>query len=79
MSLEPLSPQAVESMVLEMSGTAIAAESLADRLYEETEGNPFFLMEIIKSLFEAQQIVLEAVVCQLPVNSQSVWKRLQLS
>ncbi len=32
---------------------------LAGRLYRETEGNPFFLMEIVKALFEMGVIHLE--------------------
>jgi ABC-type oligopeptide transport system substrate-binding subunit/DNA-binding SARP family transcriptional activator len=51
--LPPLSPQAVEAMVVEMSGAGAAVTSLAERLYRETEGNPFYLMEIVKALFEA--------------------------
>jgi ABC-type oligopeptide transport system substrate-binding subunit/DNA-binding SARP family transcriptional activator len=59
LSLEPLSPQAVEALVAEMSGAGEAVVPLARRLYAETEGNPFFLMEIIKALFETQWITLE--------------------
>jgi oligopeptide transport system substrate-binding protein len=37
---------------MEMSGAGDSALPLAQRLYSETRGNPFFLMEIVKSLFE---------------------------
>jgi ABC-type oligopeptide transport system substrate-binding subunit/DNA-binding SARP family transcriptional activator len=59
LSLGPLSLQAVETLVAEMAGAGRATRPLARRLYQETEGNPFFLMEIVKALFETQRIVLE--------------------
>jgi len=54
-----LSREAVETMIVEMSGAGEAVLPLAERLYEETEGNPFFLMEIVKALFEKGLIRLE--------------------
>ncbi len=59
LNLEALSPQAVEALVAEMSGAGEAVMPLARRLYRETEGNPFFLMEMIRVLFEARRITLE--------------------
>jgi predicted ATPase len=50
---------AVERMIAEMSGAGGAVQTLAQRLYQETEGNPFFLMEIVKALFETDVICLE--------------------
>jgi ABC-type oligopeptide transport system substrate-binding subunit/DNA-binding SARP family transcriptional activator len=57
--LPRLTSEAVEAMVVEMSGAGNAALPLAGRLYRETEGNPFFLMEIVKALFEAGMVHLE--------------------
>jgi ABC-type oligopeptide transport system substrate-binding subunit/DNA-binding SARP family transcriptional activator len=57
--LSRLSPVAVEAMMVEMSGMGEKVVPLAARLYQETEGNPFFLMEIVKALFEAGAIHLE--------------------
>ena len=57
--LSRLSPADVEAMVVEMSGAGEAAVPLAKRLYRETEGNPFFLIEIIKALFDMGTIRLE--------------------
>jgi len=59
--LAGLSPQAIEAMVVEMSGSGEEVAPLARRLYEETEGNPFFLIEIAKALFEAGLVSLEGV------------------
>jgi adenylate cyclase len=58
-NLASLSPQAVEALVIEMSGRGETVVPLARRLYEETEGNPFFLLESIKALFEANLVRLE--------------------
>ncbi|MCK4299249.1 MAG: hypothetical protein KAX80_06945, partial [Planctomycetes bacterium] len=60
--LSRLSPAAVETMVVEMSGAGEAVAPLAARLYQETEGNPFFLMEIVKALFETSVVRLEEQV-----------------
>ncbi len=53
-----LPPQAVETLVVKMSGAGEAVLPLAKRLHRETEGNPFFLMEIVKALFETGAICL---------------------
>jgi predicted ATPase len=58
LSLNALSAEVVETLVLEMSGVGIAVVPLARRLYEETEGNPFYLMETVKALFEKDTIQL---------------------
>lgn len=57
--LQRLAPTAVEALVEEMSGRGVASLPLARRLYHETEGNPFFLMEIIKALFQNHSLYLE--------------------
>jgi ABC-type oligopeptide transport system substrate-binding subunit/DNA-binding SARP family transcriptional activator len=57
--LSRLSPADGEAMVVEMSGAGEAVLPLARRLYQETEGNPFFLMEIVKALFETGVVRLE--------------------
>jgi ABC-type oligopeptide transport system substrate-binding subunit/DNA-binding SARP family transcriptional activator len=57
--LSRLSPEAIEAMVAEMSGAGEAVAPLARRLYQETEGNPFYLMEIVKALFETGAAHLE--------------------
>ncbi|HEY66305.1 MAG TPA: AAA family ATPase, partial [Caldilineae bacterium] len=57
--LSRLSPAAIETLVVEMSGAGEAVMPLAARLYREAEGNPFFTMEIIKSLFETGVIRVE--------------------
>ena len=56
--LPRLSIEAVETMIVEMSGAGEMVQPLARRLHRETEGNPFFLMETIKALFEADAVRL---------------------
>jgi ABC-type oligopeptide transport system substrate-binding subunit len=60
--LPRLSPEALQAIVVEMSGAGEAVVPLARRLYRETEGNPFFLTEIVKALFEIDAVRLEGGV-----------------
>ena len=59
LELPRLTHDSVITIVQEMSGAGDAARPLAERLYRETEGNPFFLMELIKALFETGVIQLK--------------------
>jgi DNA-binding SARP family transcriptional activator/predicted ATPase len=56
LSLFPLSAAAVASLIEQVSGAGEAAQPLAERLYRETEGNPFYLIQTLKALFEAGTI-----------------------
>ena len=58
-NLHDLSAENIETMIVKMSGDCDAAAPLSHRLYQETEGNPFFLMETIKGLFESGTIHVE--------------------
>jgi ABC-type oligopeptide transport system substrate-binding subunit/DNA-binding SARP family transcriptional activator len=58
LTLAGLSPQATESLLLQMSGGGDAVLPVAHRLYMETEGNPLFLTESIKALFETGLLTL---------------------
>jgi ABC-type oligopeptide transport system substrate-binding subunit/DNA-binding SARP family transcriptional activator len=54
-----LSLQTVESLLFEMSGGCRDVAPLVRRLYQETEGNPFFLTEMVKALFESGLVELQ--------------------
>jgi DNA-binding SARP family transcriptional activator len=55
--LEPLSREANRELVGALSGlTQARAEPVADQLFVETAGNPFFLHELVRGLIEAGQI-----------------------
>jgi ABC-type transport system substrate-binding protein/DNA-binding SARP family transcriptional activator len=58
-NLAGLSPQAIEALLAEMSGSGQAVAPLARRLHAETEGNPFFLIESLKALFDSGLVSLE--------------------
>ncbi len=60
LELARLSPRAVARMLGEVSGLGDQGQPFARRLFLETEGNPFFLVEIIKSLFERQVLRLRS-------------------
>jgi predicted ATPase len=56
-SLKPLSREANRAWVAHLSGLAEPlAVQVADRLFVETVGHPFFLEEIVRGLIEAGQI-----------------------
>ncbi len=59
LDLKPLSLDDLEAIVSSMSGQEDAILPLSRRLYQETEGNPFFLMETIKALFENQSLCID--------------------
>lgn len=58
--LKPLSREANRELVTELSGLAVVpVVPVADRLFAETEGNPFFLHELTRGLIEAGQIHID--------------------
>jgi oligopeptide transport system substrate-binding protein len=59
---------AVETMVRELSGNAEAAAPLAARLCGETEGNPFFLIELLRTLVEAGVILVDRQTWQIDLT-----------
>ena len=54
--LRRLSLEAVTEWVTKMSGLEVGTKPLASWLNEETEGNPFFMVEMTRALFE-QEII----------------------
>ena len=62
LQLSRLSAAAVAALIGQISGAGEAAGPLAERLYQETEGNPFYLIQTVKALFEAGAIRVEAGV-----------------
>lgn len=56
LGLTRLSRSSVETIIQQMSGAGDSVKPLAEVLYRETEGNPFFLIESIKTLFETNLI-----------------------
>jgi tetratricopeptide (TPR) repeat protein len=54
--VEPLPPKTVEIFLSELLGSDANLESLKKRLIQNTEGNPFFLEECVRSLADAQAL-----------------------
>jgi len=78
MELGRLAPEAVQELLGEMSGLGEGIAPVAQRLYRETEGNPFFLTETVKALFEAGLLRLEGGVWQYDQQSLAEGKTLPL-
>jgi DNA-binding SARP family transcriptional activator/Flp pilus assembly protein TadD len=51
-SLRPLTLPEITIMIRGMAGMTTGGEKFSHRIHGETEGNPFFTMEVIRSLFE---------------------------
>lgn len=52
--LGPLAPESTAELIASMLGAAAAQPQVLDRLVQETEGNPFFLVETVHVLAEEQ-------------------------
>ncbi|HLE27209.1 MAG TPA: AAA family ATPase [Anaerolineales bacterium] len=59
LTLGRLSAPAITELVAHASGLGSGAEALASRLYAESEGNPFFLGELMRDWLEAGQDTAE--------------------
>ncbi|MGA9351432.1 MAG: tetratricopeptide repeat protein [Anaerolineae bacterium] len=51
-TLRRLTLEDVTTLIREMAGMESGGEKFSRRVYQETEGNPFFIFEVIRSLFE---------------------------
>ena len=51
-TLRRLTLEEVTTLIREMAGMESGGEKFSRRLYRETEGNPFFIFEVVRSLFE---------------------------
>ena len=51
-SLEPLGPAAASELLGAVLGTDASLEGLAQRVVERTDGNPFYMEEVVQSLVE---------------------------
>ena len=55
--LDPLSPASAEALLQSLLGDATGLVPLKQRLIEQTQGNPFFLEESVRTLVETQVLV----------------------
>ncbi len=61
----PLSPEALDSIVIGMVGDSKASRTLSRRLHRETEGNAYFVTEFLRSLIAGKVIDHKAGTWQL--------------
>ena len=52
--IDPLPPESAEELLRDLLGDDIALQPFKRRLVERTEGNPFFLEEIVRTLVETK-------------------------
>ena len=53
LALLPLQPAATEQLLEDLLGTHVSLEGLPERIRSRTQGNPFFIEELIQSLVES--------------------------
>ncbi len=53
MTLGPFSPSEHRALIESVAGGSRVSDSLAERLHEATEGNPFFTKELVRSLIDS--------------------------
>jgi class 3 adenylate cyclase/tetratricopeptide (TPR) repeat protein len=79
--LDPLPAPSAEALLRTLLGDAVALPSLVRLIIERTEGNPFFIEETVRSLFEAgviagdrgtYRLAKPAAGFQVPVTVQAV-------
>ena len=58
--LRPLSPAEHRELLSTLTGGARVSDSVAQRLFESTEGNPYFTKELVRSLMDAGNLVRDA-------------------
>ena len=71
--LAPLTEADVRQLIEEMSGSGDQVYPLAQWLYQETEGNPFYLMESVKALFEKGMIIIDQDIWKGDFTNVSSW------
>jgi class 3 adenylate cyclase/tetratricopeptide (TPR) repeat protein len=77
--LNPLPRETVEELLVALLGADLALTALKEYLIAQTEGNPFFLEEIIQNLFETGVLIGDRGHCKLvnPVSTLQVAPKVQ--
>jgi class 3 adenylate cyclase/tetratricopeptide (TPR) repeat protein len=79
--IEPLPPERAEVLLDELLGRDASLSSLKQRIVERTDGNPFFLEEIVRGLIEgkvlegdrgAYRLARTATSVQIPATAQAL-------
>lgn len=64
--LKPLSKKIIDQFVMETLSCGERTRSLAGLIYEKTDGNPFFVQEFLKKLYQEKLLYFE--------SGESIWK-----
>jgi class 3 adenylate cyclase/tetratricopeptide (TPR) repeat protein len=81
LSMDPLPPESADELLADLLGTDPGLQPLKDLLIARTEGNPFFLEESVRTLFEAKalagergayRLATEPQTLQIPVTVQAI-------
>ena len=78
--LEPLGAQIVDVMLMELLGDAVEVRALKRTIVERTEGNPFFIEELLQGLFDEGVLVRNGTIkvarslsqVRIPPSAQAV-------
>jgi predicted ATPase/signal transduction histidine kinase len=71
--LEPLQEQDVQNIVTDMLNSTVEhVASLANLLFGKTQGNPFFTVELLKSLYHDHHLFYDSQVAQWQWDVQSI-------
>jgi class 3 adenylate cyclase/tetratricopeptide (TPR) repeat protein len=73
-ALAPLGPEAIEEMLADLLGSDPSLDGLSELVRERTQGNPFFVEELVQSLVEAGSLEGERGAYRLarPVDDGAV-------
>jgi class 3 adenylate cyclase/tetratricopeptide (TPR) repeat protein len=79
-SLQPLGPEDTRELLRDLAGDDPSIDGLADVVHERTEGNPFFIEEIVRELAECGHLVGERGAYRLgkPVEELGVPPSVQI-
>lgn len=67
--LKPMDPSALVQLLRQMSGQREGGERFAERLFQATEGNVFYVLEILRYLFDQGLLRAEAGAWHTPFDS----------
>ena len=78
-ALAPLGPEAIEQLLADLLGADPSLDGLAELVSERTQGNPFFIEEVVQSLVEAGNLAGERGAYKLvrPVAATAVPARVE--
>jgi adenylate cyclase len=71
-ALPPLGPEAVDELLVALLGADRSLQRVVDLIRERTQGNPFFIEEVVRTLVEAGSLAGESGAYRLVQNMQEI-------